>query len=154
MANAAAADVLGAVEHVTVFTGASYEIDETYLTMEALSFSDDTYYNSIGDKDIKIGFNDYIYTSFAEVEKKSNINVSTYVSAGSIDHILGTCRFPPATTVSKMVANKVLAGTGTDSISLAEYLGNPVTNTGDGDAKKNAIFNQISLLDKTRQQPE
>jgi len=110
---APAADVLGAVENVTVFTGASYEIDETYLTMEALSFSDDTYYNSIGDKDIKIGFNDYIYTSFAEVEKKSNINVSTYVSAGS---------------------NKVLAGTGADSISLAEYLGNPVTNTGDGDA--------------------
>lgn len=127
-------DVLGARENVTATASATYEIDDTYLTMEALSFSDDTYYNSIGGKDLKIGFNDYIYTSFAEVEKKSGISVNTYVSAGSIDHVLGTCRLPPAALVTKMVANKVLSGTGTDSISLAEYLGNPVTNTGEGDA--------------------
>lgn len=127
-------DVLGARENVTATASATYEIDDTYLTMEALSFSDDTYYNSIGDKDLKIGFNDYIYTSFAEVEKKSGISVNTYVSAGSIDHVLGTCRLPPASAVSRMVANKVLSGTGDTSISLAEYLGNPVTNTGEGDA--------------------
>ncbi|MFN5986699.1 MAG: hypothetical protein ACK42B_07425, partial [Chitinophagaceae bacterium] len=50
---------------VTATASATYEIDDTYLTMEALSFSDDTYYNSIGDKDLKIGFNDYIYFTFS-----------------------------------------------------------------------------------------
>ena len=143
------ADVLGACENVTVFTGATYEITETYMTMEALSFSDDTYYNSINDKDLKIGFNDYVYTSFAEVTKKTGVSVNTYISAGSIDHLIGTCRFPQSTTVSKMVANKVLASTtGTDSFSLAEYLGNPIPNTGDGDAffsTKNMVRNLAHL---------
>ena len=128
------ADVLGAVENETAGSTATYEINDTYLSCEALSFSDDTYYNSIGDKDLKIGFNDYIYTSFADVEKKSSINVTSYVSAGSIDHIVGTARIPNSTTVSKMVACNVLGGAGTTAIPLVKYLADPVTYEGDGDA--------------------
>ena len=142
------ADVLGAYEGVTATASATYLVKDVYLTCEALSFSDDTYYNSIGDKDLRIGFNDYVYTSFASVTKKSKINVSTYISAGSIDHIVGTARFPTATIPTKMVANKVLAGTGATAISFANHLSNPVDNTGEGDAfysTKNMVRNLSHL---------
>lgn len=145
-------EVLGAAEAVTATSSATYEITDTYLTCEALSFSDDTYYNSIGDKDLRIGFNDYIYTSFADVEKKSSINVTTYVSAGSIDHIVGTCRFPPTALPEKMVAVKTVGGAGTTSISLPQYLSNPVANEGEGDAfysTKNLQRN-MSHIDKSQ----
>jgi len=128
------ADVLGGYEGVTPTSSASYSIKDPYLSCECLSFSDDTYYNSIGDKDLRLGFNDYIYTSFASVAKKSKINVSTYISAGSIDHIIGTCRFPSASIPTKMVANKVLAGAGATAISFANHLSDPVGNCGEGDA--------------------
>lgn len=142
------ADVLGAYEGVTATSSASYSIKDPYLSCEALSFSDDTYYNSIGDKDLRIGFNDYVYTSFASVAKKSKINVNTYISAGSIDHIVATARFPTATIPTKMYANKVLAGTGATAISFANHLSNPVDNTGEGDAfysTKNMIRNLSHL---------
>jgi hypothetical protein len=62
----------------------TYSISDIYFTSEAFSFSDDTYYKSIGDKDLKIGFNDYVVTKFANVQKVNDINVTTYLSAGSI----------------------------------------------------------------------
>lgn len=127
------ADVLGGCEGQTISSQASYNITDTYLTCEALSFSDDTYYNSIGDKDLRVGFTDYVYTSFAEVEKKNGINVSTYISAGSIDALFCTCRLPIATVPSKMVAVKTVDGAGTTSINLAKYLSDPVANEGNGD---------------------
>lgn len=142
---APAADVLGALEGVTATAAATYEITETYLTCEALSFSDDTYYNSISDKDLRIGFNDYIFTSFAEVEKKAGINVTTYVSAGSVDHIVGTARFPLVTTVNKMRAVNLPSGVGTTAITLPQYLANPAGLEGEGDAFFGSINMQRNL---------
>lgn len=128
------ADVLGGVENQTVTSAASYSIKDIYLSCEALSFSDDTYYNSIGDKDLRIGFNDYVYNSFPSVAKKTGINTTCYISAGSIDHIVGTARFVQATIPTKMLATKTVDGLGTTSINFAAYLSNPVTNAGEGDA--------------------
>lgn len=127
------ADVLGGVEGVTPTASASYSIKDIYLSCEALSFSDDTYYNSIGDKDLRIGFNDYVYTSFPSGAKSSGVNVTTYISAGSIDHIVGTARYVQATTPAKMVASKV-DGAGTTAINFPTYLSNPAANSADGDA--------------------
>lgn len=125
-------DVLGGVESITPTSAATYSITDTYMTCEALSFSDDTYYNSIGDKDLKIGFSDYVYTSFAQTTKTTGINVTTYVSAGSIDHIVGTARNPPTAIASRMVAVNT-GGAGTTAINLPTYLSNPVGNEGLGD---------------------
>jgi len=141
------ADVLGAYEGVTATTAATYNIKDLYMSCEALSFSDDTYYNSIGDKDLRIGFNDYVYTSFPQVAKSSGINVSTYISAGSIDHIVATARFPQATVPTKMIAVKA-DGAGTTAINFPTYLANPVANAGEGDgffSTKNMVRNLSQL---------
>jgi hypothetical protein len=127
------ADVLGGYEATTLSASASYSVKDVYLSCEALSFSDDTYYNSIGDKDLRIGFNDYIYTSFPSVAKNTGINVNTYIFAGSIDHIVGTARFPQASLPSTMIANKAVDGAGSTAISFANYSSNPVGNTSEGD---------------------
>lgn len=143
------ADVLGGVENQTVTASASYSIKDIYLSCEALSFSDDTYYNSIGGKDLRIGFNDYVYNSFPSGAKKTGINATCYISAGSIDHIVGTARFSQDTTPSKMIAVKTVDGAGTTSINLPTYLSNPVGNAGEGDAfysTKNMVRSLSHLL--------
>jgi hypothetical protein len=137
---ASASDVLGGVEGITPTASATYEINSLYLTCEALSFSDDTYYSSIGDKDLRIAFNDYVYTSFAETTKKTGINCTTYISAGSIAHLVGTCRLPPEGIPKKMVAVN-MSGAGTTAINRAKYLSDPVANEGEGDA----FFSTVNL---------
>ena len=113
----------------TTYTAAdTYSVSDIYLQTEALSFSDDMYYNSVMDKDLKIGFNDYVVTRFAQVQKKNSINVSTYISAGSIDHVLGTAVLPQSVP-KPMVAYGSL-GTGAAEANVAnrfKYLSDPVT---------------------------
>ena len=145
---APSADVLGAYESITATSASTYNVKDVYLSCEALSFSDDTYYNSIGDKDLRIGFNDYIYTSFPQVAKSTGVSATTYISAGSIDHIVGTARFPPSTIPSKMIANKIVDGAGTTGVSYNAYLANPVGNTSEGDgffSTKNMVRNLSQL---------
>jgi len=124
-------EVLGgtAESSSTTYTAAdTYSVSDIYLQTEALSFSDDMYYNSVMDKDLKIGFNDYVVTRFAQVQKKNSINVSTYISAGSIDHVLGTAVLPQSVP-KPMVAYGSL-GTGAGEANVAnrfKYLSDPVT---------------------------
>ena len=121
---------------VATYSGSNtYSVSEIYATCEALSFSDDSYYESIGDKDLMIGYNDYIVTKFASVEKKSGANCTTYLSAGSIDHILGTC-VAPVSLPSPMVAYGSL-GTGASDATVAnvyKYLSDPVAYDGNSSA--------------------
>jgi hypothetical protein len=68
------ADCLAGTAEATTATYSgsnTYSVSEIYASCEALSFSDDSYYESIGNKDLMIGYNDYIVTKFQEVEKKS-----------------------------------------------------------------------------------
>ena len=112
----------------TTYTASdTYSISDIYMTAEAFSFSDDTYYKSIGDKELKIGFNDYVVTRFASVEKKNSINGTTYLSAGSIDCVYGTA------VMSQSVPKPLVAygslGTGaTESVvaNIYKYLSDPV----------------------------
>lgn len=62
----------------TTYSNNTYELSDLYLSVEALSFSDSSYYTSIGDKDLMYYFNDYIVTRFAECTKTTGVNVTTY----------------------------------------------------------------------------
>ena len=120
----------------TTYTASdTYSISDIYCNVEALSFSDDMYYNSIMDKELKIGFNDYVVTKFASVQKKAGINVTTYISANSVDHVLGTAIIPQ-TLPKPMVAYGSL-GTGAGETNVAnmfKYLSDPVAYDGNASA--------------------
>ena len=109
----------------------TYSISDIYFTSEAFSFSDDTYYKSIGDKDLKIGFNDYVVTKFANVQKVNDINVTTYLSAGSIDYVYGTALLPQSVP-KPMVAYGSLGTGATETVvaNIYKYLSDPVTYDG------------------------
>jgi hypothetical protein len=131
-------EVLGGTAEgsATTYTASdTYSISDIYFTSEAFSFSDDTYYNSIGDKDLKFGFNDYVVTKFANVQKVNDINVTTYLSAGSIDYVMGTALLPQSVP-KPMVAYGSL-GTGAAEANVAniyKYLSDPVTYGGNSSA--------------------
>ena len=123
-------EVLGgtAEASATTYTAAdTYSVSDIYMTCEAFSFSDDTYYKSIGDKDLKIGFNDYVVTRFANVSKNSSINCTTYLSAGSIDYVYGTALLPQSVP-KPMVAYGSLGAGATESVvaNIFKYLSDPV----------------------------
>ena len=127
------ANVLGGTAEATsvTYTDNSYSVSDIYLTCESLSFSDDSYYQSIGNKDLQFRFSDYIVTKFADVEKKTGINVTTYMSAGSISHIFGTC-VQTVSGVSKMLAWGSESTGASDStvINLYKYLSDPEAYVG------------------------
>lgn len=123
-------EVLGGTAEASTatYSNNSYSISDLYMTMEALSFSDDTYYNSIGSKDLMFMFSDYQLTRFAETTKTSGINCTTYLNANSIDWIAGFA-IRNQTAPKPMVAYGSLGGgDGTTDvvISIYEYLSDPV----------------------------
>ncbi len=80
------------------YANESFQITDSYMTIQALSFTDDSYYQSLSSREnLYYSFNDYIVTRFASVAKNTGINVTNYISAGSIDHILGTAVFNETT---------------------------------------------------------
>ena len=145
----------GTAEATTAtYTGSNtYTVKDIYATCEAISLSDDSYYESIGDKDLMFGFNDYIVTKFATVAKKSGINVTTYLSAGSIDHVLGTAVYNDAVP-SPMVAWGALGAGDTDAnvANVYKYLSDPETysNNNSGTAADNVFgdgfFNSKNMM--------
>jgi len=167
---APAFEVLGATAEATQLTlaslvGSSYTVGDIYMTAEALSFSDDSYYNAINSaEDLKIGFNDYIVTKFAGVTKTQGINVTTYISAGSIDHIVGTALPSNAQAVSHMLAFGSL-GTGAAESNVTNsskyhadpiaFTGNVTTGTintpsGDNFFTTRALQRQLQLIDRSQ----
>lgn len=131
-------EVLGGTAEASATTYSAsdtYTISDIYMTAEAYSFSDNTYYNSIGDNDLKFGFDDYVVTRFANVQKKNGINVTTYLSAGSICSVYGTCLLPQSVP-KPMVAYGSL-GTGAaeaNVVNIYKYLSDPVAYDGNASA--------------------
>ena len=119
----------GTASSTTVaYTDNSYSIDDIYMTIEALSFSDDSYYNSINSKDLMYKFDDYTVVKFAETTKASGINVTTYLNANSIDFIFASA-IRAQTQPKPMVAYGSLGGgdgTTDKVVSTYEYLSDPV----------------------------
>jgi hypothetical protein len=130
----------GTAEASTVtYTNNSYAISDLYLTCEAISFSDDSYYNSINSKDLMYSFDDYTVTRFAETTKTSGINVTTYLNAGSIDWV--ACTAVRNQTTPKLMVGWGSRGAGdgtTDKVaSVYEYLSDPVAYVNNVDSSVN-----------------
>jgi hypothetical protein len=123
-------EVLGgtAESSATTYSDNSFSIDDLYLTCEALSFSADDYYTSIGNKDLMFGFDDYIITKFAETTKTAGISATTYISANSIDWVAGTAI--RAQTAPKPMVGWGSLGAGDGSVdkvvNVYQYLADPV----------------------------
>jgi hypothetical protein len=132
----------------------SFTIGDIYMTAQVLSFTDESYYNSLSSRqDLYYSFNDYVTTRFASVAKNTGINVTNYISAGSIDHIIGTAVFQE-TTPTRFV-NYYGDGDGSTAAqigAIAEVLADPIgkvdsagtTNNGDG-------FNQVKAMQRNLQ---
>ena len=134
-------EVLGgsAEAAATSYTDNKFELDNMYLTCEALSFSDDSYYTSINNKDLMFGFNDYIVTKFAPVSKQTGINVTNYVSANSIDWVAGTAVVAQSSPSTMLAYGGESDGAAANVINMFKYLSDPVAyvnnntgNSGDG----------------------
>lgn len=140
----------------TTYANNSYQLDNMYLTCETLSFSDDSYYNSINSKDLMFGFNDYILTKFAPTTKTSGINSTTYISANSIDWVAGT-----AVVAQSQPKTMVAYGGGSDGaagnvINMFKYLSDPVAyinnntgNSGDGFYSVEALKRDLQGLESS-----
>lgn len=144
-------EVLGGTPESTATTYTSsdtYDVKDIYMTMEALSFSDSSYYNSIMNKDLMIGFYDYIVTKFAPVQKASGINVTTYINAGSLDSIYGTAIVPQSLPSEMVCFGSNGDGASANVINIFKYLSDPVSyvnNNGTGGTSGDGFWNTKAL---------
>ncbi len=132
----------------------SFTLDNMYLTCETLSFSDDSYYNSINSKDLMFGFNDYILTKFAPTTKTSGINATTYISANSIDWVAGTAVVAQSQPKTMVAYGGDGDGASANVINMFKYLSDPVTyvnnktgNSGDGFYSVEALKRDLQGID-------
>ena len=138
---APAAEVLGGVGKATSvaaggYSGSSYTVSDINVLCEALSFSDTAYYSAVENADdIKIAFDDFVVNKFASCTKTAGINVSSYVSTGSLEHVMGTCLLASAPT-QQLVAMGANGTGATEGVvtNISKYLGDPVAYTAEEDA--------------------
>lgn len=128
----------------TTYANNTYELSDLYLTCEALSFSDDSYYTGIGDKDLMYAFNDYTTTRFASCTKTAGINVTTYLNANSLDWV-GITAIRNQTTPKTMVGYSGNGdGATANVINVYKYLSDPVAyvnNNGSSPVSGDGFFN-------------
>lgn len=142
---APASEVLGGTAEASAvasggYATSSYALTDIHMTAEALSFSDNAYYQQIEEAtDLKIAFDDFVVNKFASVDKKNSINVTSYVSAGSIEHVFGTA-IPSSAITAQMIAFGSEGAGSSEGIcgNTYKYLADPIaysgnTTTEDGD---------------------
>lgn len=132
--------VLNAGAHSTAQTlaGLTYQINSLFMTIDVLSFSDDTYYNSLvsklGNGGLMIGYYSYLFSRFATATKSSGISVNMNVTASSIDQIIATAVHSDATNTFKpLISYGANADCTSTSYNLNKILADPqtfVNNTG------------------------
>ena len=113
----------------TTYTSSdTYSLDQIYMSVESLSFTNDEYYATLAKADLKIGFHDFSLIRFPKVSKASGIDITTYVSASSLDAVIGSAL--PANAITAIP--KTMLGHGTTSagttsvINIYKYLSDPV----------------------------
>ena len=117
---------------ITYTSADTYELTDIYMSIESLSFMSQEYYEALGQADKMIGFHDFNVVRFPKVSKASGIDITTYISASSLDAVLATAL--PADALSSIP--KTMCGHGTGSvgttavINIYEYLSNPVAYVG------------------------
>lgn len=122
---------------VTYTSADTYELSNLYLSCEAFSFTNDEYYRALGAADQKIGFHDYSVIRFPTCKKSAGIDVTTYISASSLDCVIGTAL--PASAITAIPKTMVghgtcSVGTGTLNTYTYKYLSDPISYTGAGGA--------------------
>jgi hypothetical protein len=120
---------------VTYTSADTYELTDIYMTMESLSFTNDEYYQALSTADKMIGFHDFTVVRFPKVAKNSGIDVTTYISASSLDTVIGTALTPNGiTAIPKTMVGNTSCSVGTTVLNTYKYLADPVANTGAGGA--------------------
>lgn len=122
----------------TTYTAAdTYSLDNIYMSVESLSFTNDEYYQALATADKKIGFHDFNLIRFPRVSKASGIDVTTYISASSLDSVIGSALTTNGlTSIPKtMIGHGTCSsGTSTNVINIYKYLSDPVAYLGNGGA--------------------
>jgi hypothetical protein len=114
---------------ITYTSADTYELTDIYMSVESLSFTAQEYYEALGGTDMMIGFHDHTVVRFPKVSKASGIDITTYISASSLDAVMGTAL--PADALTAIPKTMVGYGTGSAGgssavINIYEYLSNPV----------------------------
>jgi hypothetical protein len=134
----------------TTYGDTSYTLDDMHITCETYSFSDDSYYQSIGNKDLMYRFDDYITTRFAQCTKTEGINTTMYISANSIDWVACTAVIPQTGPKPLVGWGSLGAGDGsTDKvINTYQYLSDPVAyvNNIDTTTHGDGFFNTEAMI--------
>lgn len=151
----------GAAATAQTLAGLTYQINSLFMTIDVLSFSDDTYYNSLvsklGNGGLMIGYYSYLFSRFATATKSSGISVNMNVTASSIDQIIATAVASDATNTWKpLISYGANADCTSTSYNLNKILADPqtfVNNTGAvrsdvyGDAFFNSYYFKRNLSD-------
>jgi hypothetical protein len=118
----------------TTYTSAdTYELSDIYMSIESLSFVSDEYYQALSQADKMIGFHDFSVIRFPKVSKASGIDITTYISASSLDCVIGTALPANAiTSIPKTMVGNTACSVGTSVKNIYSYLADPVANTGAG----------------------
>lgn len=143
----------------TTYTSAdTYELTDIYMSVESFSFTNDEYYQALATADKKIGFHDFTVVRFPKVSKASGIDVTTYISASSIDQIVGSSLPAAAITAipKTMVGHSSTSAGGSGAIiNIYKYLSDPVayvgnhtavTQNGDVNNYGDGYFSTINML--------
>ena len=156
----------GAAATAQTLAGLTYQINSLFMTIDVLSFSDDTYYNSLvsklGNGGLMIGYYSYLFSRFGTATKSSGISVNMNVTASSIDQIIATAVNSDSTNTWKpLISYGANADATSTSYNLNKILADPTTfvnNTGSvrtdvyGDAFFNSYYFKRNLSDLTGSQ--
>lgn len=115
---------------ITYTSGDTYSLSDIYMSVESLSFTSDEYFAALNEVDTKmIGFIDYNTVRFPRVSKAAGIDITTYISASSLDAVVGTALPADAlTAIPKTMVGHGTGSVGTSAvINIYEYLSNPVS---------------------------
>lgn len=148
------------------YAGLTYQLNNLFMSVDVISFSDDTYYNSLvnklGNGGLMIGYYSYLYSKFATATKSAGISVNMNVTASSIDQIIATAVHTDSTNTWKPLISYGTNDTTSNAVyNLNKILQDPATyvnNTGStrsevyGDAFFNSYYFKRNLSDLTGSQ--
>jgi hypothetical protein len=120
---------------ITYTSADTYTLNDIYMSVESFSFTNDEYYQALATADKKIGFHEWSVVRFPKVSKNSGIDITTYISASSLDCVIGTSLPPNAiTAIPKTMVGNTSCSVGSSVKNIYTYLADPVGNTGAGGA--------------------
>jgi hypothetical protein len=120
---------------ITYTSADTYELSDIYMSVESLSFVSEEYYQALATADKMIGFHDFSVIRFPKVAKNSGIDITTYISASSLDAVIGTALPANAiTSIPKTMVGNTSCSVGSSVKNIYTYLADPVGNTGAGGA--------------------